>query len=52
MTISVLQTTDAFRMTVVAVAGILATATLYAQDEGRSRGEYLLHAGGCITCHT
>jgi mono/diheme cytochrome c family protein len=48
----VLHTTPAFRWRAAAGAASRPPATLYAQDEGRSRGEYLLHAGGCITCHT
>jgi mono/diheme cytochrome c family protein len=36
-----------------AVALLLAAAVGIAQDEELlSRGEYLIHAGGCITCHT
>jgi mono/diheme cytochrome c family protein len=34
------------------MAGLLATAPLSAQQTRIERGEYLIHAGGCISCHT
>jgi mono/diheme cytochrome c family protein len=36
----------------VAAAPLLATAFAVAQTEAIERGEYLIHAGGCIDCHT
>lgn len=38
------------RVAVLFVAALPVMAA--AQDERLSRGEYLVHAGGCITCHT
>ena len=34
------------------LTGVLAAAPLSAQDGAIDRGRYLLHAGGCISCHT
>jgi mono/diheme cytochrome c family protein len=34
------------------LAGLLATAPSAAQQTRIERGEYLIHAGGCISCHT
>ena len=36
----------------LAAAVLLATAAAPAQDDRIERGRYLLHAGGCVTCHT
>lgn len=37
----------------VLLLGLLSCCTVYAQDDEQiARGKYLLHAGGCITCHT
>ncbi len=40
------------RTVVVAAASLLAAANVQAQDDLAKRGEYLIYAGGCITCHT
>lgn len=37
---------------VVAAASLLAAVTVQARDDLVKRGEYLVYAGGCITCHT
>ena len=39
-------------MNTFAAAALLAAANLSAQDDIVERGEYLLYAGGCISCHT
>ena len=45
-------------MTTRAIAWVFAAALLPAamaapdDDKAIERGEYLVHAGGCITCHT
>jgi mono/diheme cytochrome c family protein len=52
MTISALPRTKYARILLVAVASTLATASLCAQETQLERGQYLLYAGGCITCHT
>jgi mono/diheme cytochrome c family protein len=36
----------------VAVVLSTAIATAFAQDNQAERGRYLIHAGGCISCHT
>lgn len=36
----------------VAAVAALASVAAWADDETLARGEYLLHAGGCISCHT
>jgi len=33
-------------------AGLLAAFCVYADEDSVQRGAYLVHAGGCITCHT
>jgi mono/diheme cytochrome c family protein len=33
-------------------AGVLAAVNAYAQDNEIARGQYLIYAGGCISCHT
>ncbi|MDX1406188.1 MAG: cytochrome c [Woeseiaceae bacterium] len=38
--------------TILAAASLLAAVAVSAQDDLVSRGEYLIYAGGCITCHT
>jgi mono/diheme cytochrome c family protein len=40
------------RRCVVASLLLAATMTSVAQDDIVARGEYLIHAGGCVTCHT
>jgi mono/diheme cytochrome c family protein len=52
MTISALRTTESQRLLLIAVVSLLAAANAFAQDDRAERGEYLLYAGGCITCHT
>jgi len=37
---------------VAVVSALMGAAPLNADDELVERGEYLLHAGGCMTCHT
>jgi len=37
---------------VAATAGLFVTSSLSAQETIIERGEYLLHAGGCVSCHT
>jgi len=49
---SALLTTE-FRLTVVLTASIFLVAVdVLAQEDIVERGKYLLHAGGCISCHT
>ena len=49
---SALLTTE-FRLTVVLTAAIFLVAVdVLAQEDIVERGEYLLYAGGCISCHT
>ena len=36
----------------IVAASLLAATLAIAQDELVERGQYLLYAGGCITCHT
>jgi mono/diheme cytochrome c family protein len=49
---SALLTTE-FRLTVVLTAAIFLVAVdVLAQEDIVERGKYLLHAGGCISCHT
>lgn len=36
----------------IGIIGLLAAATALAQETPIERGEYLLHAGGCVSCHT
>ena len=52
MTTSALQTTEIWRLFPVAAASLLVAANSFAQTDLAERGEYLLYAGGCITCHT
>lgn len=52
MTTSALHTTESRRLLPVAAASLLAAVNAFAQDDFAERGEYLLYAGGCITCHT
>lgn len=40
------------RSLLVGAATMLAALSVSAQDELLERGRYLVHAGGCITCHT
>lgn len=35
-----------------AAASLFAASTLQANEELIERGKYLIHAGGCVTCHT
>lgn len=46
--------TDAFRLAAIALsAAACVTSGAHAADEETlARGKYLLHAGGCISCHT
>ena len=46
--------TDSIRHATAALAAVacISTAASAADDETLARGEYLLHAGGCISCHT
>ena len=54
MTTSVGRTTDRLKRILVAVAAgsCLAAGASAADDEVLEKGRYLLHAGGCISCHT
>lgn len=36
----------------IGAAFLLSAMTALAADDAITRGEYLIHAGGCITCHT
>jgi mono/diheme cytochrome c family protein len=40
------------RAVTVAAAIVLATSNVFADSAEIERGRYLVHAGGCITCHT
>ena len=40
------------RASTIGIIGLLAAATVTAQETPLERGEYLLHAGGCVSCHT
>jgi mono/diheme cytochrome c family protein len=45
--------TDLRSLTSLAAAGILfAVPPAHAEEDLIARGEYLIHAGGCVTCHT
>lgn len=37
---------------IVVAALVLVAANVFAEESTLERGRYLLHAGGCITCHT
>lgn len=52
MTVSALTKTRLAAASLLAAAAWLAAVDASAQDDLVERGEYLLHAGGCITCHT
>ena len=54
MTTSDSPTTDIRRVTaaVIAAAVFLCAPAAADDDQVLARGEYLLHAGGCISCHT
>lgn len=53
MTISVKRTKAFCRTAAALAAAVLLCGTANAQDdETLERGKYLLHAGGCISCHT
>jgi mono/diheme cytochrome c family protein len=45
--------TDLRSLASLAVAGVLfAAPPVHADEDLIERGEYLIHAGGCVTCHT
>lgn len=52
MIVSASRTTELRVIAILAAATLLAAVDLLAQDDLVRRGEYLLYAGGCITCHT
>lgn len=52
MIVSALRTTELRVIAILAAATLLAAVDATAQDDLVKRGEYLVHAGGCITCHT
>ena len=52
MTSSALRTISSKLTTVITAAILLAAVNALAQDDLVGRGQYLVYAGGCISCHT
>ena len=52
MTGSELRTTSTRLYAALAAAMLMAAVDALAQDNLVERGQYLLYAGGCISCHT